>query len=734
MSEEMNLKDHAREYFLQGLNVIPTKEKQPLVQWTRWQEQRQTETDFENLLWNQADGFALIGGSQLPNGLHVCAIDFDVKNLAQEVVNNGRELLKRLPATQVEQTISGGQHWVFHSRIKPKGVGIYHRICALELLGENRLIIMAPSRGYKHLNEAKPAEVENLEALFNEMLPKPEARTPEEAHFWFEREDLADTTYTGQDPSCIRKLQQGVKEGERNETGIRLASYFANFKRLPDKRTLGKLKEWNQKNSLALKDEELTTILESALKGKYVYGCSDAFLKDHCTSQDCPLQKQPSLVPKEAVEKEVERVLTSGNPIPEIERHLDDIIAGEKENKITIFILLLSGKFKDASMKQMILLKGTEGSGKTTLMNIANFFKTKDVGRFSRHALDYTSLEGFEVLRLKELGTMDEEQNGVSTVKFLSNDDMGYTVEVAVNDKDTGGFKTEKHKIPPVTVISSTTRVLLDPQYLRRNWIFNPDESPDQTDRILKWKANHEMESNEVKLGIKPYTSVEWSNEVLRGVVKKLEPLDVLVPFPLTLTELLNNSVLRVRGDYDKIIAFVKLYCLLNQSKLSKMKIKDNNFVVATPEACVEALSIVQQPLMSMTLNLEKRSQGLIEALEKENLTIAGLEIDKDDRNKIAISLGKSEKTVRSYLSEWEAAGYLSSDERKPKTYVMLYDLNAVREKMTGISAKLAAADSLKAKMQEEAQSLFTSQLENGNQWVHETCLVETHFVIRQST
>ena len=61
--------------------------------------------------------------------------------------------------------------------------------------------------------------------------------------------------------------------------------------------------------------------------------------------------------------------------------------------------------------------------GKTHLMRIADAFKTKSVGRFTAHALDYSNLQDYEVLRLKELGSMDQEFQGVSTVKFLSADD-----------------------------------------------------------------------------------------------------------------------------------------------------------------------------------------------------------------------------------------------------------------------------------------------------------------------
>lgn len=181
--------------------------------------------------------------------------------------------------------------------------------------------------------------------------------------------------------------------------------------------------------------------------------------------------------------------MASDNMLEALKLHLDNVLVGEDENKIAVFCLLCGGKFKsiDPRMVQMILLKGTEGAGKSTfMMAVSEGFRVKDVGRFTSHALDYTNLEGYEILRLKEIGVMDQESQGTATIKFLSADDKGYTVEVTVRDKDTGELTTKQYRIPPITVISSTTRIELDPQFQRRCWIFNVNEGPEQTERVLK--------------------------------------------------------------------------------------------------------------------------------------------------------------------------------------------------------------------------------------------------------
>ncbi|MBS7636584.1 site-specific integrase [Candidatus Bathyarchaeota archaeon] len=79
-----SLKEAAYNYWLQGLNVVLLREKKPLHEWRRWQTERQSEGDFEALPWSEADGFALICGSRLSNGLHFATVDFDVKMLAKK--------------------------------------------------------------------------------------------------------------------------------------------------------------------------------------------------------------------------------------------------------------------------------------------------------------------------------------------------------------------------------------------------------------------------------------------------------------------------------------------------------------------------------------------------------------------------------------------------------------------------------------------------------------------------
>jgi hypothetical protein len=304
------IKTEAYKYWSQGLNIVLVKAKKPVHEWQNWQNERQSQYDFDILPWEQADGFALIGGSKLKNGLYLCAVDYDIKNVDEEAKEIGKKILKKLPITQIEETPSGGQHWIYYSRVKPKSISAYHNECALELLGEGKLIIMALSPGYKRLNDNTPTVVENLEDIFLKALSNTGIKTKDQASrvaFWFNREDLAGKPYRKKHPTCIAKLLSGVTEGIRNETAIRLTSYLVNFRRLKPKKVWDILLEWNSQNQPPLKEKELKSIFESALKHGYVFGCNDSILSSQCTNKaECPIGIK-TLTPLETVEYELEK-------------------------------------------------------------------------------------------------------------------------------------------------------------------------------------------------------------------------------------------------------------------------------------------------------------------------------------------------------------------------------------------------------------------------------------------
>ena len=707
-TSKAELEAAAEAYYNIGFNVITIKGKKPLAKWEKWQYKRQTPEEFDSLNFSDSDGIAVICGTRNKGGLHLAVIDFDVKNVQQKAIEKGKKVLRKLLITAIEETPSGGQHWIFYTHQKPKTIKAYHDEVAIELLGEHTYCVMSPSTGYKRLNDSTPAVVQDVEDLLYEALYEVGIEREKGNEKWFNREELA--VFKGDHPPCVRELLKGVYEGSRNEVAIRLSSYFVNFRQMEPRKAKVQLDFWNKLNKPKLPGKELTDTFSSAIKGEYRFGCDDSILKEHCSEMaycnlrkvDRPEEKKLTFdVATEAkINEELNRILMAENQLEALAPHLENMIAGEKNTKKAVVVLGLSGKCDQAELKQIVLFKATEGAGKSTLMRVlTKGYQVKDVGRFSEHALDYTNLEGFEILCLKELGAMDHEKQGISTIKFLSSDDQGYVVEVTVKN-ESGSFTTEQHKIPAITTISSTTRLLLDPQFERRAWLFGLDETSTQTQRIAEWLAKQEKQKAEKSLGLRTLTEEEFSSEVYKRFIERFQPKNIIILFPQTLLNTLGFEVLRVRGDMSKLLTFAKLYGMLKIKRLEKL---DKDVYALTPTVALEALKIALNPLATMLSKVDKRTRTLFSALqeivdtEKEyrgqeepiekEITYhhKGAEITKSIREKIAVKIGRSERTVRAFFSQLETSGYVSSDQRKPKKFTLLYDIEEIDQKLWNI-------------------------------------------------
>ena len=370
---------------------------------------------------------------------------------------------------------------------------------------------------------------------------------------------------------------------------------------------------------------------------------------------------------------EAEAALNSGDPMENIAGYLDKIITGETQNKRLIFALLLSGKYPNKKMKQIVVLTEQPGAGKTTLANsITNLFRTHKVGRLTAHALDYSELANYEILYIQELGYLDAEDQGVSTLKFFSSEDQGYTIDFVIKDEH-GRLKTEEKKLDPITIVTSKAKIELDDQLKRRAWVLSPDTSEEQTAMVLNFKKKSNNQEDEKALSILEETEKEHANKVLKAVVSLINPYEVIIPYRNSLYSLLNKRILRSRGDADKLEALVKLLSLIYQRKLPKLKKGEKEVIVATPFILDKALEIGYDALITMTTNVEPPVRKLFEAIR--SVLSNGPELrfghegevyDRGDRERLARYLNVTEKTVRNYFKALVREG-IASDEHESK-------------------------------------------------------------------
>ena len=418
---------------------------------------------------------------------------------------------------------------------------------------------------------------------------------------------------------------------------------------------------------------------------------------------------------------EAERILSSADPISELQSHLDNLVAGEDDNKQLIFMLLQGSVADDPKLKQMIMLKGDSGAGKSRLMRLANAFIVFDVARFSSKALDYAKLEEYDVLRQTELGFSDEDRESTSSLKFLSTDDGGYRISVTAPDGD-GSFTTLEKTIKPITFISSTIRSDIDPQLDRRVWSINPDESDDQTERVHQFSAKQADDNNKVTLGIIPYTNYDFSTRTLTKIVQKIKESNVtpMILFNESLGKVFSKKPLRSRGDWYKIENLIKLGSLMMQKQLPHVTIaipnknneneNDSNrkkIILVTPQVAVKVLKISINVISSMMTKVEKREIDLISALEERGIVEENDEITKSDRDILSRKLGKSPKTILRHLNNLDSKGIVSRERgRKGKgsqtSHILLKGIKEIKQDITTSIDPDRLSNQVKRQMMEE--------------------------------
>jgi len=403
----------------------------------------------------------------------------------------------------------------------------------------------------------------------------------------------------------------------------------------------------------------------------------------------------------ETLQDEVERILTSPNPILEVKKHLDNIIAGEDRTKLLVFILALSGKIKDPKKKTIICALQEAGAGKSWMLeNIATLFRVKMDSHLTKKALNYMGkeLEDYEILYIKELGNLDMENDstGNASIKMLSTDDGGLSTTYTLRDPDTGEFKTETVRTDPITVMTSTTRKNVDEQFVRRYWIVSPDASVEQTKRIKQFKIRHNLQELEVLLGKRKYTDYQYSKAVLKCLVENLPTnLNLLVPFWESVYDILDLRNLRIRGDFDKLKLLIYLFGILNYRNLPVVKMELPNgdekvYHVMTPQRAIDVLRIARESLIYMAKGTEGRDYAMLKVLESMNFepmtdTSSGSEIGREEIYKLSRVLGWSVRRVKMTLNKFVDLGFMVSKD-KPTVYYLTQPLEKIEAELSGYS------------------------------------------------
>jgi len=683
------LKAEAYRYWLQGLNIVPiilaNSEKKPLV---KWNVERQTEQEFNALPWDKANAFAVVCGTQLKNGLFFGVVDQDVKNLPAEIIEKGKEAIKSFPITQMEKTPSGGLHYVYYSHEKPKTVSTFHNDYGLELLGEKKLCLMYPSEGYSRLNDNTPTEVKDLTEIFYNVLG---VKAEKETQAWFDRKELAEKPYKGKTPYCIHELEKGTTEGLRNEYGIRLASFYGNFKQYKTETCLKILGNWNKLNEPSLEKKEIETLLRSALQGSYVYGCNDPILKSVCNREQCSLAAKLQKVLTESEKANVEKLLADPQLLSHVLAYGRKRLLGEDDILIQNFVFMVSGQTRYPISE---VLAGHSGSGKNeSIRAIKPLIPEGWLFEFTTstpEAVKYIPEEFAGTLVIYELAGIRSE-TGTLGLRSIGEGE-GIKTIYPMRDEATGEMKLGEKQTSAKNFISTESGLDIAADLYRRVFKNSMNDKTSLTKRVIAKKLRDSSLPESLRKKLFPEQNKEAYQEGdFQNILSLLDLKAEVVIFPpdnlLGLIKLATKKEQEValRSQIDRILNFIKILALIHQKQRIRFKDDTNNYVIANPYDVEMALRILETSITETVSRIEKRQKEALDELKKHKTE--GL-----DKNGLAEKLNISTKTAYRILKTLTDNGYLqqieiskpfkykipeADDEKQPSTFALL---NNIRE------------------------------------------------------
>lgn len=671
------MQNAAKLWFGQQTPVVPVKQKKPLVEWAQWQIKPQTTAEFEALPWSQADGFAIICGTKLANGLYVGAIDFDVKNVNQEAKEKGYQILKKMFCTQIEETPSSGQHWIYHCRNKPKTVSVFHNECGMEILGEGKLCIMAPSQGYKRLNDNTPSIIKDIEdsllqAMFQVGLRPKTKEQKAEAGVWFERADLIGKRYNGKTPPCIEALYRGAKEGERNEHAIRLASFLANFRRIRADRVFETLKKLNKLNDPPLPDNELQAIARSAIEGGYVYGCTDPILKKNCLRDDCPIA--PANIAKMLTKEEIERaenLLNGGRFLDHVLSYGKQRLIGEDNALLLNFVMFCSGQTRYPISG---VISGFSGSGKNESIRAIKPLLPKEwffeFTTSTPEAIKYIPEEFAGTLVIYEAAGVKGDSGSLS-LRAIGEGESIETIYPMRNEL-TGKMEMGRAKTNAKNFITTSSDIDINPDLYRRVLKHTMNHSTQLTKRVMAKKMRDAAYPESLRKLLGLHSNLPFKEEDFQNALRLLDwKLEAVSFTPTELLKILDLAVKReqevaLRTHIEKIVNFARVLALLKQRKRLHVKLSDQEYVVSEPEDLTRALDILHTSIVETVSRIEKRQEEVLQLFK------ADVSLTKHD---VASKLKVSTRTAYRALQTLAQGGYLKEDtSNKTHRYELLQE------------------------------------------------------------
>jgi len=231
-------------YRSEGLSFfpIPFMSKQAAMEWKIYQERLPSEAEISQWFNGNQSNIAVVCGKVSGN---LVVLDCDSQDKFSELAaiickNIGIDDIRDF--TRISKTSKG-----YHIWLRTKEAIKSQKFPKLDIKSEGGYIIAPPSvhpsgAQYEFVNDKPIVKVDNLKLIGIDI----EQRSNEPSN----------------QPGWVSQALQGVAEGSRNDTAIKLAGYFRNTQPIDVTERL--LLDWNARNKPPMKEQELMSVIASA--------------------------------------------------------------------------------------------------------------------------------------------------------------------------------------------------------------------------------------------------------------------------------------------------------------------------------------------------------------------------------------------------------------------------------------------------------------------------------------
>ena len=217
-------------------------------------------------------------------------------------------------------------------------------------------------------------------------------------------------------------------------------------------------------------------------------------------------------------------------------------------------------------------------------------------------------------------------------------------LQTTIQDPATKRFTAETKEIEAHTgFLTTTTDSRLNAENETRQFSLHPDESLEQSHRILDYQARKAMGEIE--------EPSEAEIEVWRNAQRLLNPYQVVIPYALILADLFPKEPLRVRRDFERVLSLIEVSAILHQRQ---RQIDGDKLIAELADYLIARCAI--EPFLAETIyGLPPKTRRLIDAakgLEQETPRLKDIVDEKQGFTiqDLMASTGMTQKSVYNWI------------------------------------------------------------------------------------